>query len=178
MQLLLFKITMSVCFSLVLLSLMFSTLLISYMNIWSPILGIFSRCRKDVENEHDAHAVAIEKKTFVRTAQIRWPCAIVIQQSHICVPDTLKYVCTCRRKWPRRRCLRARNPSFISLLWEHAKLRALRAHVSMCFACLRAHVLTCQRVLRAQVPCVLCLSTFSRAITTTSEKKFSVTCFL
>ena len=62
---------MSVCFSLVLLSLMFSTLLISYMNIWSPILGIFSWCRKDVENEHDAHAVAIEKKTFVRTAQIR-----------------------------------------------------------------------------------------------------------
>ena len=53
---------MSVCFSLVLLSLMFSTLLISYMNIWSPILGIFSRCRKDVENEYDAHAVAIEKK--------------------------------------------------------------------------------------------------------------------
>ena len=44
-----------------LLSLMFSTLLIAYMNIWSPLLGMFSKCRKGVENEHDVHAVRIEK---------------------------------------------------------------------------------------------------------------------
>ena len=41
---------------------MFSTLLIAYMNIWSPLLGEFLRCRKDFENEHDKHAVAIEKE--------------------------------------------------------------------------------------------------------------------
>ena len=35
---------------------------------------------------------------------------------------------------------------------ESAKLRALRAHVPTCLACLRANVLTCSRV---NVPCVL-----------------------
>ena len=34
----------------------------AYMNIWSPLLAKFLRCRKDVENEHDVHAVVIEKE--------------------------------------------------------------------------------------------------------------------
>ena len=47
---------------------------------------------------------------------------------------------------------------------ESAKLRALRAHVPTCLACLRANVLTCQRayVLTCQCAlraCVLCVLT-------------------
>ena len=31
------------------------------MNIWSLLLGEFLRCKKNVENEHDVHALAIKK---------------------------------------------------------------------------------------------------------------------
>ena len=33
-----------------------------YMNICSPLLREFLRCKKDVENEYDVHAVAVEKR--------------------------------------------------------------------------------------------------------------------
>ena len=32
------------------------------MNIWIPLFGESLRCRNDVENEHDVHAVAFEKE--------------------------------------------------------------------------------------------------------------------
>ena len=45
---------------------------------------------------------------------------------------------------------------------------ALHAHVPTCLACLRAHV---------PLPCVLCVSTCSRVITTNDKGKSSITCF-
>ena len=53
-------------------------------------------------------------------------------------------------------------------------------HLVMGRRTLRAYVLTCQRALRAlraSVPCVLCVATCSRAITTNNNNKFSITCF-
>ena len=63
--------------------------------------------------------------------------------------------------------------------------RALHAYVLTCQHALHAHVLTCQRALRAYVltfsranmPCVLCVPTCSRAITTNDKDKFSITFF-
>ena len=49
---------------------MFSTLLIAYMNIWSPLLGEILRCRKDFENELDVHAVAIDKEDSYRQPKL------------------------------------------------------------------------------------------------------------
>ena len=147
-----------------LLSLMFSTLLISYMNIWSPILGMFSRCRKDVENEHDANAVTIEKKNIRKDS-----------------PNSLN----------KCHCYTAKSSVFLTLSdtsvhaggsGHEGGAYGLEIPVSYHFygSMLNCapYVLTYQRVLRAQVSCVLCLPTFSRAITTTNKNKFSITCFL
>ena len=81
---------------------------------------------------------------------------------------------------------------------ESAKLRALRARVPTCLVCLRAYVpcvLPCSRpmclaclrdymitcsclaCLRVNVSCVLCVPTWSRAITTNDKYRFSITCF-
>ena len=76
---------------------------------------------------------------------------------------------------------------------ESAKLRALRAHVPTCFACLRVTcscanvfcVLTCLAALRAYVlTCWRALLAFcayvptcSRDVTTNNKNKFSIICF-
>ena len=60
--------------------------------------------------------------------------------------------------------------------------RLLRAYVLTCQHALRTHVLRCSRLAcfacsRDNVPCVLCVATYSRAITTNNKDKFSITCF-
>ena len=74
------------------------------------------------------------------------------------------------------RALRAPVPTCLTWLHAHVPtcLACLCAHVPTCLTCLRGCVLTCQR---ANVPCVLCVATCSRAITTDNKNKFSITCF-
>ena len=81
---------------------------------------------------------------------------------------------------------------FVMVFIESAKLRALRAHVPTCFACLRALVRTCFACLRAQLAalrayvltCRRALRAFcayvptcSRDVTTNNKNKFSIICF-
>ena len=49
----------------------------------------------------------------------------------------------------------------------------------MCLACLRDYMITCSCLacLRVNVSCVLCVPTWSRAITTNDKYRFSITCF-
>ena len=79
-------------------------------------------------------------------------------------------------------CLRAQMPTCLACLRAHVSTcqRALRACILTCQSVLRAYVLTCQRALRAlraTMPCVLCVLTPSRAITTDNKNKFPITCF-
>ena len=83
--------------------------------------------------------------------------------------------------------LRAHVPACLECSRAHvpACLAYLCAHVPACLACLCAYVPTCLAYVRAQVikcscanmPCLLCVPTCSRAITTNDKDKFSIHVF-
>ena len=96
------------------------------------------------------------------------------------------------------RTLRAHVPTCLACLRAHMLrcLAYLRAHMPRCLVCSRANmpcvficscanvptclVCLCARVitcLRTNVPCVFCVPTYSRAITTNGKDKFSIICF-
>ena len=73
-------------------------------------------------------------------------------------------------------CLCAHVPTCLACSRAHvpACLACLCAHVPACLACLRAQVIKCSR---ANMPCLICVPTCSRAITTNNNDKFSVHVF-
>ena len=73
-------------------------------------------------------------------------------------------------------CLRANVPTCLACSGAHMPmcLAFSLAHIPTCLACLRAQVITYSC---AKLPCVLCVPTCSRAISTTDKDKFSITCF-
>ena len=78
-------------------------------------------------------------------------------------------------------CLRAHIPSCLAYLHAHVSMCFVcsHPHVPMCLAYLHANMITfsCLKCARVNVPCVLCVPTCSRAITTNDKRRFSITWF-